>query len=407
MKWTNLFARLFKQNTEYKILAIIFAVILILGYILKGNAVNIPVICNIFSYNHNGDLEKYDNYLEVVGKSKECNGITVTLESAVADKNILMLSFFVKNENEEINNLIDADIHISSLTINGKEKYLISKNNLELINDNEARIVKRISWNYDNLPKNLNICVGIEEMFKNKGDWDIKFNVDTAKILKDTYEEKVNNNINLRDLKGTIREVTISPLTIKIDTVYKTYNKSRIGFLVLNENDDELIMIGENTSYNINQYEYVAKYVSNEPLERLKIIPIYYGNSNNEEILTSNKINLEEFHQFYLNISDNLAIKIEDYIRDGDYIILKYNYEYMGKVISADLNTLYLKSDNIVYEEKNNEEIDNLKRKYFSDDYKIAAFKSTTNENVEIGCYDGSNVQLLEEYAFDIEKSKE
>lgn len=407
MKWINLLERLLKKNKKYNILVVTLISILIVGFVFKSNTVNIPVINNILYKDHDANLEEYDDYLEVVGKSKEYNDIMVTLESAVADENILMLSFFVENKNQEIDNLADADIHISSLKINGREMYLISKNNLELLNANEARIVKRISWNYDNLPKKLNISIGIEKMFGIEGNWDIKFNVDTDKILKDTREEEINNNINLRDLKGTIRKVTISPLTIKIDTVYKSYNKSRIGFLVLDENDDELMVIGENTFTNLNQYEYVCKYVSNRPLENLKVIPIYYGNNNKEETLISNKINLEEFHQFYLNINDNLSIKIEDCIIDGDYTILKYNYEYMGKVITPDLNRLYIKSDEVIYEEKDNEEIDNIKRKYLDNDYKIAVFKATPNDNVEIGCYDGSNSQLLEDYAFDIEKPNE
>ena len=318
-----------------------------------------------------------------------------------------MLSFLVKNDEEEIKDLKDADIHISSFTINGKEVHLISKNNLELLDDNQVRIVKRISLNYDDLPRNLNISIGIEKMFNKDGNWDVKFNVDTAKILKETYREKIDSSINIRDLKGKVKEVTISPLTIKIDTLYKSYNKSRLEFLVLDEDDNELTMVGENTSTNLNQSEYNAKYVSNAPLQKLKVIPIYYGKANREETLISNKVNLEEFHPFYLNISDNLAIKIEDYMIKDNYIILKYNYEYMGKVIKKDLNSLFIKYDDIIYNDVNSEEGDTIKRNHARDEYKIAVFKYNNQKYFEIGCYDGSNSLLLEDYIFEVEKNKD
>ncbi|WP_270500906.1 DUF4179 domain-containing protein [Clostridium butyricum] len=407
MKWKSLLDILFKNNKKYKILIITLIFILLVGIVCKGNIKKIPVICDIFSNGKNINLEQYDDYLEVVGKSKEYGDITVTLEYAVADKNILMLSFLVKNDGEEIKDLKDADIHISSLSINGKEVHLISKNNLELLDDNQVRIVKRISLNYDDLPSNLNISIGIEKMFNKDGNWDIKFNVDTAKILKETYREKINSSINTRDLKGKVKEVTISPLTIKIDTAYKSYNKSRLEFLVLDEDDNELTMVGENTSTNLNQSEYNAKYVSNAPLQKLKVIPIYYGKANREETLISNKVNLEEFHPFYLKISDNLAIKIEDYMIKDNYIILKYNYEYMGKVIKKDLNSLFIKYDDIIYDDVNSEEGDNIKRNHARDECKVAVFKYNNQKYFEIGCYDGSNSLLLEDYIFEVEKNKD
>ena len=141
MKWTTLLHKLFSSK-RCNVLIIILIIVLIIGMMRKEN---IPVLKNIFSMNEDINLEQYEDYLEVVGKSKESGNITVTLESAVADRNILMLSFLVKNDNEEIKDLKDADVHISSLTINGREMCLISKNNSELIDHNEARIVKRIN----------------------------------------------------------------------------------------------------------------------------------------------------------------------------------------------------------------------------------------------------------------------
>ena len=399
MKRPSLLKRI--VHNKHRILIITLMLILILGVVTN----HIRLLENVFLDSEDSNLAKYEDYLEVVGKSKECGNITVTLESAVADRNILMISFLVNNS-EGIKELNDADIHISSLTINGKEKYLISKNNLELINDNQARIVKRISWDYDNLPNNINVSIGIERMFEKDGNWDIKFNVDTYKILQNTYYKKINSSINLKDLRATIKNVIISPLTIKIESRYVSNNKDRLGFLVLDKDDNELVMLDEDTSKNFEGYEYVAKYISNEPLENLKIIPVYYNHSesNKEESSISNKINLEEFHQFYLNINKNLAVKIEDYIVDGKYIILKYNYEYMGKVIMKDLNQLYLKCDDVIYNEKNSEEIDAIKRNYYSSDYKVAVFEGINSNKVEIGCYDDSYTSLLEDYAFEVEK---
>lgn len=400
MKWTSFIYKIFTVDKKYKILSIIFIIILTAGFIIRNN---IPIISGIFLKADDANLEKYEDYLAVIGSSKEYDNIIVTLESAVADKNILMLSFLVENDNEKIKELRDADIHISSLIINGQDMHLISKNNLELIDNNQARIVKRISWDYENLPANLNISIGIEKMFGIEGWWNIRFNVDTAKILKDTYEEKMENIINHKDVKGTIKKVTISPLTIKIESFYKSNKKSRLGFLVLDDDDNQLMMLGEKTSNNPKQYEYAAKYLCNEPLEKLKFIPIYYGSNNGQDPLISNKINVQEFHQFYLNIDDNLSVKIVDFICDNSYIVLKYNYEYIGRTISTDLNDLFIKSNDVIYDEITDKRAEELKNEYAGDEYKTAVFKCSNVENIEIGCYDSSNVCLLEDYAFEIE----
>lgn len=401
MKWSRFAYKIFNIDKKYRILTIIFIIILAAGFVMRNG---ITIVSDIFCHTDSTNLEKYEDYLEVVGSFKNYDNITVMLESAVADKNILMLSFLVKNENEEIKEVREADIHISSLTINGREMCLVSKNNLELIDDNEARVVKRISWDYDNLPENLNISIGIKKMFDIEGNWDIKFNVDTVKILKDTYEEKLDDLINYRDIKGIIKEVTISPLTIKIESTCKSNKKSKLGFLVLDDDNNELMMLGEKASTNLKQYEYTSKYLCNEPLKKLKVVPIYYGSSNSQNPLISNKINLQEFHQFYLKIDDNLAVKIEDFIFDGGYIVLKYNYEYMGRTISADLNDLFIKSFNVIYDEITDKRAEDLKEEYSGNEYKIAVFKCCNTENIEIGCYDTSNVSLLEDYAFEIEK---
>lgn len=405
MKFINLLNILFKNSMRYKILIVTLSLILTAGFIFRDNSIKIPIISEIFFNKKNISLEKYDDYLEVVGKCKECKNINVTLEYAGSDRNILMLSFLVKNDEEEIKDLRNADINISSLNINGKQINLISTSNLELLDNDEVRVIKRISLNYDRLPENLNVSVGIKKVFEKSGNWDMKFNVDTSKILKETYTEKINSQINIMDIKGKINEITISPITIKIDSVYNSFNKGKLEFLVLDEYDNELMMIDENISKNLNQYKYNIKYVSNEPLQRLKIIPIYYGETNTEKTLVSNKINLEEFHPFYLKISDNLAIKIEDYKMEDSYIVLKYNYEYMGKTIRKDLNSLFIKYNNVIYNTIDSENVDNIKRKYTGDKYKIAIFKYDNQKYFEIGCYDGSNSLLLEDYVFEVEKN--
>lgn len=393
MNWINILKKI-QYNTQMKL-------IIVLLLVLAFGIVNSRIL-NISEDNRYYDIEKYDDYLEVVGKSIECEGVTITLESAAADKNILILSFLVSNT-EEIKDLNDADIHISSLKINGKEMCLSSKNNLELINSNQARIVKGIVWDYNNMPNSINLSVGIEKMFNKEGNWDIKFSVDTYKILQNTYSEKINSRINMKDLKWTIKEATISPLTVKIESSYTAFSKRRLGFLVLDENYNELIKLDEDIFKDFGHYAYVEKYINSEPFEKLKVIPIYYGENKAEESSITNKINLDEFHQFYLSVNRNLLIKVEDCIVDEKYTIIKYNYEYMGNTILKDLNKLYLKCDGVIYNEKEGEEIENIKKDYYKNGYRAAIFERIDSKNFEIGCYDESSALLLEDYAFEIE----
>ena len=47
----------------------------------------------------------------------------------------------------------------------------------------------------------------------------------------------------------------------------------------------------------------------------------------------------------------------------------------MGKVIKKDLNSLFIKYDDIIYNDVNSEEGDTIKRNHARDEYKIAVFK--------------------------------
>ena len=384
-----------KQIKLIIVLLLIFVLGIMCNYVFKKQ--------NIIRVNGIYNIEKYKDYFESVGKSVECENIAVTLKSAAADKNILILNFLVNNT-EEIADLNSSEIQISSLKINGKEKYLPSKNNLKRINRHQAIIRKVIMWDCDDFSNDIDISMEIEKMFDKKGRWNIDFTLDGKKISQNTYSEKINSRININDFMWMIESADISPFTMKIESSHMGFLKDKLGFLAFDKDNNELIQLSRDESVDNGEHKYIEKYIMNEPLERVKIIPIYYNENGKNESSINNKINLDEFHQFYLNINTNLSVKIEDCIIDEDYIILKYNYEYMGNPVMKNLNELYLKYDDTIYNEKESEEIDNIKKQHSDGTNRVAVFENIGSKNIEIGCYDERSVILLEDYTFEIEK---
>lgn len=95
-----------RRKKHTKIVAIVAASLLVaITSIVVAKPVwaeNIPIIGDLIKKSLEERNDKYEDYINVVGKTTSDNGIDITLESFAMDQNKFFLQFIVKNNNEKI-----------------------------------------------------------------------------------------------------------------------------------------------------------------------------------------------------------------------------------------------------------------------------------------------------------------
>lgn len=380
-------------------------------------AMNIPIIGDLIQSNLINFNNKYQDYLQAVGTTKSSNGIDITFESAIADNNILNLSFIVKNNNEPLGDDISSAMVIPTfLEVNGKKVSTAAGGSYEIIDEHTVRILKNISWNYGQLPKNLNIDIYISEIFGKQGNWDVSFSLDSKDITDNTYVEKINKIIKIKDTDYTIDEVTMTPLTtnIKYSYKYKDIDPGSIGFIVIDNNGNEVKNIGLGSGGNTTtkEIEGRSEYISNENTESINIIPVY-ENSKSEEKLPSTKIDTENFQPIILTINEDISVSINNCTVEEEFIVFEYNYIFNGTKITNLMATtnMYINANgenisNLSYSDEDDNKISSLYNKYSENNKNgaVSIYKIGQSRDIEIGFYDFSSKVILKDEAFTVSK---
>lgn len=417
-----------KKKRSGEKVAIAASVAIIIGissiFVAKPTwASNIPIIGDLIQNNLIEVNSKYKDYIQAVGQTKSDEGIDITFESAIADNNILNLSFVVKNTNESIeDNFVDAMLIPTSLKVNGKSVSTAAGGSFEIIDENTVRVLKNISWEYNELPNKLNMDIEISELFGKTGNWDVNFALDVEEIRKDTYVEKLDKVINANGIDFNLTEVIMTPLTTSIKSYYK-YNggdSENINFIVIDGDGNGVRQEGYgggNTMLS-KRFEQSYEYTNNVDTKILNIIPFYRKNGimnqiENEEKLKPISIDIENFSKANLKINEYLSMDINNVIVDGEYLIVKYSERYLdAKMYTMYLGHIYINIDgkdalqlqnyNDEYKEKSEE----LYRKYADKNRynRIEIVKIGDSKDIEIGAYDGSSIEILKDEAFTVTK---
>ncbi|MDO5518324.1 MAG: DUF4179 domain-containing protein [Clostridium sp.] len=379
-----------KKNKIYILLCLIFISGLCIKINFNGNIDGMLESIGNFIYSQDNIYEKY---MEDVNMSITQNGINIRLEKAAADNNVLILSFIVKGDYE----IQDNKLNISKLTVNGLKINGEYMDYIEYVSQNEFRIIKKIYWNYDYELRDLNIDINVNKIFDNSGKWNFKFSLSNKRTADNIYVENIDKVIIRKDFESTIEKVIYSPLTVSINQNMSSKCGGSLLFSIF-ENDNELKAV----SLKSNTKKYVF---DNKPdSEEVRIVPIYYLNSRKEEPLDPVKVNLREFHQFYLDVNDNLKLKVEDCFYEDNKIIAKYKLEYLGIEINKKIADLYMNDKEGECNEVTAENYEHYKEKYGDDNSYIAVFESDEEDTIEIGCYDGTKYEVLDDEVIEVKK---
>lgn len=186
-----------------------------------------------------------------------------------------------------------------------------------------------------------------------------------------------------------------------------------MDFLLLDQDGNEfksqLIGFGNNEYGENGNYKLSYSYINNEKVNSIKIIPIYHDENYIEKKLGGKKIDLNNFLPFDFNLTNNMSINIENVTVDGEYLIVNYNYKYLGKTVDQMIGKdLGVKADGVSLEEPElNEVIENRKlfKKYESSKYdNLKIYKIGNAKEIEMEFYDATAHKLLEDEAFTVTK---
>ena len=362
-------------------------------------AQNLPIVGGLIQRTFFDSSPQYENYINVIGQTNSHNGVDVTFENAIADKNSLFISFVVKDNNKPIEHYVDA-LAPMIMKVNGEEVNMSGSADGEKIDDNTVRILQTIDWNLEKLPNKLDI-----ELLDDEQNLDIKFSMDTKEIENSTVNKKIDKNIEIKGQKCNVEELTISPITTKLNYyVEQDEDEPYLNFLVFDQGNNELKFNGGRSTtkgckdYVEGRIDYSMKYISTSKMSKLTFIPIEYGHKDNPIELSSQKVKIDNFKTLSFKITDNIVLVVESLDRDNDKITIKYNYYYKNKKLSrVDGGNLFVKNINMSdeYVKPLDEIVD--------DECNTITYSVIDENEIEIGCYDTLTNKILEDKAFSID----
>lgn len=359
-------------------------------------ASKIPIIGEFFQKVYGNRNDDFLKYSDCIDKTKASGGIEVTFHSAAISNDTMFLDFTVKNNNENITdeNMHNALLIPKDMKFNGKDVTTGAGADWNIIDDNTIRIIKnvKIASDGDFAKGIIDVEIVIDELFGVKGDFGIKFKYDKTIQDKLSVNKDFKKDMNINGIDIEIREVSASPLTSSIS--FEGVNDDfwdEIGFLAFDNNGNLLQaegMTGSGDGF-LNKYRAENSYISSNGMESVTFIPYYRnGDRNNFDKAEETKVvNVGNNDNTILKGTEEFGLKINEVIRDGEFIIIKYNDLVFGKeAFRSGISTrLYLNENGKIIYGTDDEKVVEVYRKYNTDDFNIRVFKVDEGTPLEIG----------------------
>jgi hypothetical protein len=404
-----------KRNSYKKKLAIAASLsVIILSTTISikpALASNIPIVGDLIKNNLISVNSEYSNYIDVIGKTKSSGGIDVTLDSAIADDNRLVLSLTIKNNNEDIkDSYIDGLLNPTSLKVNGKRVSTDGGASYEFVDKNTIKVLEKIDWANDKKANKMNIDIDIPEMFGKKGDWGAKFSLDKSKQVEKTVAKNINKKFQYDGKSGQILSVNYSPLTVTIrgnGEIYAFDKDKSSSFIVLDDKGVGLLWDGSVGSSPQDVIpELRETFISNPNTKNITIIPVYTTRAQKEtDKLPPVQLDLQNKRPIVLPIDEDRSVLIKDYFIEDGYLVMKYVNEYFGKESYRQFcdASIYLTANGTELEFPNDDKAKLLEQKYTTLNQCLVIYKIEDSQNIMIGTYDMSNVKILKDLSTTIQ----
>jgi hypothetical protein len=215
-----------KAAKKSSIAAAVLLVLLIgAGTVSPTLAKNIPVINSIFQILNNkfGYYAEYMPYSQLVDKSVTDNGITLTINEALADDAKLILGYTIKSTSK-----------IEALQVVGLMRFLKVNGSTvgggssagEYLDDTTFVGIYNITYHSPSSSDQLKVDFNVDDIMGIKGKWNFSFTVSKADLVKKTMVFKTTNKVDLPEGIVTVDKVVFTPIdsTIYFSGNYKDKN---------------------------------------------------------------------------------------------------------------------------------------------------------------------------------------
>ncbi|BCZ47229.1 hypothetical protein psyc5s11_32960 [Clostridium gelidum] len=350
----NILANL-PENKKYKRPIIKIALVAALVAAISGTTVMAstnPAVKNmvngILSYFNNKsdtryitDKTSFDKFNKSVGISAEDKGIKLTVDNIATDDNFINIFYTIESQssidmfpNDDEAKIFDAVLSTPflQLKINGKEAEPANHSDVDAYfeSDKVLKVMRRFNVSQIDLPEEFDLEISTDEIFRTKGEWEIKASVDKSDIAVETKTVKPNINkiINLGDYKHniTIDKVSISPFGNQIVISEKTSDDNIFDtFAIFDDNDTNLDVLNIDMSGNsfgkaTNSFEFIKGTIN---MKYISLVPIKFTESGNSII---EKVDIQKLPITFK--TSNTGSRVVDKIEfDKNVIRIKYHNE--------------------------------------------------------------------------------
>ena len=399
-----------KNNNKRKkkwVAASVASLIIIGGTVISESMINptwaqnIPIIGNLFEKTYINDNPEFEDYVYVIGQTSSYDGLDITFENAAADNNVLIIRYIVKDNKNPISSYFDV-LSPMMMEVNGESVGISGGADGERIDSNTVRIIQTIDWNIEDFSEKINV-----EMYDMNKNIDIKFSMNTKEIKNNTKQYEVDKDFEVDRRNGKFENITVSPVMTQIKYyIEEDENDPWYGFLVFDQDGNEMkFETGRSTTKGCEDYiegriDYSDKYVTRKDVSSLTFIPRKYSSKKSSKII-KDKINLDNFQQKSIKVSDTISLVIEDIKTYEDKLLIKYCFYYKGKkafgLNGAEFTVNGLSESELSMEEYEKYRQEDEKYSYYS------LFEYDNSKEIEIEYYDDKTENLFEDKAFTID----
>ena len=291
------------------------------------------IIGQVISYFDNSSTKYYENkasfekFNRAVGVAAEDKGIKLTLDNLAIDDNFMNV-FFTVESNKPIDMKFTNEylfkevlsVPLLHFKINGKEISYSNNNDIDAYfqGENTLKVMRRINVSQIKLPKNFDLEMYAEEIFRVKGNWSIASTIDKAGVETEskTVKPNIKATIDVGSFKHniTIDKVSISPFGSQIIISEKSKD-SRIfrNFVLIDDKGMALDLLNTDLQGSIfgkatNSFEFIK---GNVDMKYLRLIPIKAPDDSKELVEEKSSIRQLPIAFKSSNIGSTVVEKIE------------------------------------------------------------------------------------------------
>lgn len=400
-------------------IAAVLCVFTISGFVLFKSsptfAVGIPVVGNIIKHITGYDYEEFDKYTSVINKAVDKNGVKVTLDEVMLDKNELRIASTFKSDDKFKGKSV-LTLH-PEVYINGKKLNVGGGGTKLVTDDNTYLTVDSLDIHDVKVPTDISMKVIYDEIQiidekgkdekKITGPWEYEFNVSKSEIEKNTKVIKLNNSVAVSDVKMDLKELSITPLTTNLS--YKFKGETPANFIIKDDKGNELREEGSGYgTYGLignikREYKGFASFSAvSKGAKKLYITPYYsyIGTNNGKSKLAKTEPVKWNNETISLKQDDNNRIIISKIQRKDGRVYVEYKTE--GASINLQKYRIYLYNSS-KEQLDNAHENDNADKIANSNDTLHAVFIDKGNGDIYVGTDNMADVSVLKDSEFTVD----